>query len=110
MKNVVLIMAMLLSKSLFATGNEQCSSNEIKSDIVEMISHQTPFTNFDLEGIVTIEFTIDEDYKIHITKIITANTFLADHVLESVQNKVVACDCAIPGTVYAMRLQYVQYS
>ena len=110
MKNLVLIMAMLLSTSLFASSNEQCNADDIKSDIIAMISHETPFTNFDLEGIVTIQFTVDEDYKIHITKVSTANTFLADHVLASLQNKVVDCACAIPGTAYSMRLQYVQYS
>lgn len=110
MKLTILIIAFLFSTKMFAGNETSCSSENIKENIIEMISTKTPPADFDLEGIVTIQFTVDENQLIHIKNINTGNTFLADHVLESLQNKVLNCDCAQPGTVYVLRLQYVQYS
>lgn len=80
MKLTILIIAFLFSTKMFAGNETSCSSENIKENIVEMISTKTPPADFDLEGIVTIQFTVDENQLIHIKNINTGNTFLADHV------------------------------
>jgi hypothetical protein len=91
-------------------ADASCSTDPLRERIADMISHETPFTEFDLEGIVSIQFIVDEAHVIHIKGVSGGNTFLIDHVLASLQNKVLQCDCIAPGTLYTMKLQYVQYS
>jgi hypothetical protein len=63
-----------------------------------------------LEGIVTIQFEVDDNHHIHVMQVSSGNTLLANHVMSSLQNKLLSCDCVMPGTTYVLRLQYVQYS
>lgn len=109
MKNVLFVAALLISLNVFA-GATEIADNDIENVIVDMIAHEVPFKNFDLEGIVTIQFTLDECNKIHITDINGANAFLVDHVIASLENKVINGNAAVPGVVYTLRLQYIQYS
>lgn len=110
MKKVTLIAALFLTTNLFAGNDELCPPDAIKENIIHMIATTTPFSNFDCEGIVTIQFEVDENHTIHIIKVSSGNNFLANHVMESLQNKLMSCDCVVQGTTYVLRLQYVQYS
>ena len=109
MKMVTLIAALFLTTNLFAGNDETCSSNSIKENIIHLIETAPPFSDFDLEGIVTIQFEVD-NHHIHVMQVSSGNTLLANHVMSSLQNKLLSCDCVMPGTTYVLRLQYVQYS
>ena len=110
MKLIILISSFLFATSLSATPDGTCTTNDIQENIIELISSQEPFTDFDLEGIVTIQFTVDENHVLHITGINTGNKLLANHVMETLKNKVIDCDCVVVGAVYTIKMQYVQYS
>ncbi|MBL0279510.1 MAG: hypothetical protein V9F05_07415 [Chitinophagaceae bacterium] len=110
MKMVTLIAALFLTTNLFAGNDETCSSNSIKENIIHLIETAPPFSDFDLEGIVTIQFEVDDNHHIHVKQVSSGNTLLANHVMSSLQNKLLSCDCVMPGTTYVLRLQYVQYS
>lgn len=117
MKTVLLIIAMALtagqSKAAFLVEMDNsllCADDPLQQNIIELVSHQTPFNEFDLEGVVTITFLVDDDGRIHIRHVSSGNIFLADHVLATLQNRQVNCDCVDAGVMYTMRLKYVQYS
>lgn len=112
MKTIVcsglLALSMLFTMPAFASDG--CAEDPLKESISDLIAKQTPFSEFDLEGFVTITFLVDDAGLIHIRQIASGNIFLADHIYDTLQNKAVACDCIETGKMYTMRLQYVQYS
>lgn len=112
MRNVLLTLLLsgIMTAAFADNQNEICSSDPMRETIANMISHETPFTEFDLEGIVSIQFMVDDQHVIHVKGISGGNTFLINHVLTSLQNKVLHCDCVNAGTLYTLKLQYVQYS
>lgn len=93
-----------------SVSNDICAEDPLEHTIADLISKQTPFTEFDLEGVVTVTFLVDDAGSIHIRNISSGNIFLADHVFATLQNKTINCDCVESGQLYTMRLQYVQYS
>lgn len=104
----IVALSMLLSRPAFASDG--CAEDPLKESISELISKQTPFSEFDLEGYVTVTFLVDDTGLIHVKQIASGNIFLADHVYDTLQNQSVECDCIETGKLYTMRLQYVQYS
>ena len=112
MRNVLLtfLLCGMLATAHADNQDDVCSNDPMRETIADMISHETPFTEFDLEGVVSIQFVVDDQHVIHVKGISGGNTFLIDHVLTSLQNKILNCDCVNIGTVYTLKLQYVQYS
>lgn len=110
MKNYLLIFALLIATTSFAGNDETaCSKNSISDEISEKVGQKTPFVTYDLEGYVTILFTIDENNILHISNIQSENEFLKNHVLETLNNKMMENDCVEHGKTYALKLQYIQY-
>lgn len=111
MKNILFILALLLTSSVFA-GNDETSCNDISitDEISEKVGQKTPFVTYDLEGYVTILFTIDENNILHITQIQSENEFLKNHVLETLDNERIEYNCAQHDKTYALKLHYLQYS
>lgn len=111
MKNILFILALLLTSSAFA-GNDETSCNDISitDEISEKVGQKTPFVTYDLEGYVTILFTIDENNILHITQIQSENEFLKNHVLETLDNERIEYNCAQHDKTYALKLHYLQYS
>ncbi len=112
MRSAILILALVLTgfsaKASFVV--DECTSEPLRESITELLATQTPFNEFDLEGVVTISFMVDDEGRIHIKGISSKNIFLADHVIATLQNRIIDCDCIDAGVLYSMRLQYVQYS
>jgi len=112
MKTTIIIFALILSSLTVSAKVELdgTSASPLTESIADMVSHATPFSEFDLEGVVTVRFTVDESGLIHIKGISSGNVFLADHVISTLQNRQVNCSCVEPGIEYTVRLKYVQYS
>ncbi len=111
MKIYLLIFALLLTTATFAGNDETtCNKNSISDEISEKVGQKTPFVTFDLEGYVTILFTIDENNILHISQIQSENEFLKNHVMETLNNEKVKNDCAEHNKTYALKLHYIQYS
>ncbi len=111
MKIYLLIFALFLTTLSFA-GNDKtpCNNNLIVEEISEKVGQKTPFASFDLEGYVTIWFTVDENNILHITKIQSENVFLKNHVMETLDNEKILYQCADHTKTYALKLHYLQYS
>lgn len=110
MKTITLIIAFLLSVQLIAGENELCSSNTITQNIIQLISEAPPFSDFDLEGYVTIRLHIDGQHTIHLQSVESGNDLLVNHIYTTLENSILNCDCALPDTMYVLRLKYIQYS
>ena len=111
MKNYLLIVALLITTATFAGNDEtSCSKNSITDEISDKVGQKTPFTTYDLEGYVTIVFTIDENNILHISQIQSENAFLKNHVLEALNNEKIEYNCAEHNKTYALKLYYIQYS
>ncbi len=112
MKTILIALAMVFTglNAKAAIEVDECAAPPLRESIAAMVSHATPFTEFDLEGVVTVKFVVDEAGTIHIKGINSGNVFLADHVISTLQNKQIDCSCVEPGVEYVVRLKYVQYS
>ena len=111
MKNILFILTLLFTSSAFAGNDEtSCNNFSISDEISEKVGQKTPFVTYDLEGYVTILFTIDENNILHITQIQSENEFLKNHVLETLDNEKIEYNCAQHDKTYALKLHYIQYS
>jgi len=112
MKSAIAILFLVLGFTESRAGfyADECSMDPVRDEIIDMVSHETPFSGFELDGTVTMRFTIDAEGMLHIVNIASGNVFLSDHVIATLQNKKMDCACAQPGTVYTITLHYSSFS
>ena len=109
MKRSILILTLFISVAAFAGNDDSSCSGTLSDDIKNKIESVPAFKAFDLEGLAVIAFTIDDSNTIHVQQVMSNNTFLKNHIIDSLNGQTTQASCFEKNKQYVIRVKYIQY-
>lgn len=112
MKKVALLLTLALAFGFTTISAKKLPAvatklpTEFKQEVASHISYPDFAKNDMIEGVVTMEVTLDDNSKLRIVDLSSSNPALGKYVQKELSNLIVTDTNFQPGTIYIMRVRF----